>query len=174
MKEITGSEKEVVVGASYSGDYIQRLKVRNPQYFTKLMNETAAYETADGLYLVMDLAKPNISSTMYYDDEQERPDKTEEQFIAYNLELNLRQTVTENNRYMFYSYAKCGDHPIVSYARRGWDLARDEEVRNITDAEFDQLKAVLDAHKAAYIERLRRYWKRYGDKVSTMGYWANR
>lgn len=46
--------------------------------------------------------------------------------------------------------------------------------RYLTDDEAQEIKKLVELLKADYIKRLKTYYKRYGDKITTHGYWANR
>ena len=47
-------------------------------------------------------------------------------------------------------------------------------VRYLTDEETKEILQAYEQIKQDYEKRLRTYYKRYHDKITTHGYWANR
>ena len=150
------------------------------------------YKTKDGLILELEkVNKISIEKTMYYDDETEAPEVTENNFILYNRYnipgRNLEEYLKEkerlnNNGCASGQYDYNGIYFTSHYYKHenvvacGWAYDKDERYfkRYLTIEEEKDFIELMNDRKEQYIERLKKYWKRYGDHVSTFGYWANR
>lgn len=149
------------------------------------------YKTNDGL--IIELQKVNklaIDKTIWYDDETEAPEATENFFINYNMSnepsRNLSNYLEEAERlrtngcatgrydyqgiYFVEHYTK--NNKIVSC---NWFDDKDKYFkRYLTEEEQQDYINLMEDRKNQYIERLRRYYKRYGKNINVCGYWANR
>lgn len=128
--------------------------------------------------------KPHIERTMWYDDETTGPDSSKfEAFRDYNMRgkrFDLDELVADRNGgnvwiYTNYTTDRTGGK------LKGWTVTRYGEVpthlgdyHRATDDDIMAIKQGLATMKAAYEKRLATYWKRYSNKVSARGYWANR
>ena len=121
--------------------------------------------------------KPSIDKTIYFDDERERPEVDKEYFIAHNLRYNFSglDYDFEKELYLVLTYDKAPEMKALREIKHfEIENKRYKDIREITDEEKKIIKKLLDGFKQDYIKRLNTYWKRYSDKVSTHGYWANR
>lgn len=104
-------------------------------------------------------------------------------FYNYNMQgkrFDLDELIKERNGGNVWVY--------TNYTRdntggklKGWTVTRYGEVpthlgdyHRATDDDIMAIKQGLATMKAAYEKRLQTYWKRYSNKVSARGYWANR
>lgn len=128
-------------------------------------------------------SKPTIESTMWYDDTTKGPDENFENFRAYNLRQNAHtfEDMTSNGRTQIWTYVNYyGDK--TEGKLRGWSTTRvgeeprfnDTQYWAATPEEIEAIKKGLDEIRADYEKRLETYWKRYSNKVSARGYWADR
>lgn len=148
---------------------------------------------------VIEVDKQGITSEFWYDDEYESPLSDDpEQRKAYFVDRNARSfndfglSEWRECRKALESGRACSGRylprPLVAMwpsgqcypvfmVDREWmehDRRRGMVTVEMTDDELEQLGSIIDGMKARYMKRLETYWKRYGDKVSAYGYWANR
>lgn len=147
------------------------------------------YKTSDGLILELEkVNKITIDKTMYYDDEREAPEVNEANFITYNRHnfpfrdwenyLDEKKSLETNGfglgcyDYKGIYFMEANDISVYCRCMR----ERDERyfVRYLTDEEQEDFINLMKDRNEKYIERLKKYYKRYGKHVSTYGYWANR
>lgn len=148
------------------------------------------YKTEDGLILELEKVKKiTIDKTMYYDDETEAPNVNENNFITYNrhnipgrnLENYLKekkQLETEGcatGRYdykgIYFQSVRTDKDFMVGC---DWMDEKRYFVRYLTEDEQNDYIELMNERKEQYVERLKKYFKRYGKRVTTYGYWANR
>jgi len=122
--------------------------------------------------------KPTIQKTLYYNDEYKSPEITKENFISYNMRYNFKNALNynlDNDLFLFPNYDQA---PEIKYLRdlKPYEMERENinNLRKVTKEEKIIIKNLLDSFKENYLKRLNTYWKRYKDKVSSHGYWANR
>lgn len=157
------------------------------------------YLDLDGVH-VIELEKPSIKSEFYYDDEYDSPltddpEQRKRYFMAENMRRQFKDfglaEWDEGNRKMDEGQWVSGRHlsepflavwpsgecyPVFFYDR---DYAHIDDARGMTripmtSEQIDGLRDVMEGQRAKFEKRLGTYWKRYGDKVSAHGYWANR
>lgn len=158
------------------------------KYYKDQSKQNTYIKFSDGY--VVKFERPDISSCMYYDDDElESPETDYNSFESYNLHYNSPDKYFENyfkakedlqkygcciggydNMYL----EKCRNNDIVNL--QVYNDYRDNNyfIRNLTDDETQEIKKLVELLKADYIKRLKTYYKRYGDKITTYGYWANR
>lgn len=150
------------------------------------------YKTQDGLIIELEkVNKISITKTLWYDDEQEDPGNSEANFLIYNrsntpgrsLEAyleekeNLNKNGCASGRYdykgIYFVAHYYNNDDIVSC---GWVDEKDKYFkRYLTLEEQEDFIKLTEERKQQYIERLKKYYKRYGQKyVRTEGYWVNR
>lgn len=151
------------------------------------------YKTNDNL--IIELQKTNkiaIDKTMWYDDEKESPEVNENNFINYN-EYNIpgrnlkayleEKEKLQNNgcasgRYdykgiYFISLNYKHDY-LVSCSWFDDEMSKREQKRYLTIEEQEDYIKLEEEREKQYIERLKKYFKRYGNHVHARGYWVNR
>lgn len=163
----------------------------SPDMQKYIVNTYDFYKTQDGL--IIELQKTNkiaIDKTMWYDDETEGPDVNEKNFINYNnsnmpgrnlqayLEEkeNLQKNGCASGRYdykgIYFVAHYYNNDDIVSC---GWVDEKDKYFkRYLTLEEQEDYIKIMRERKEQYIERLKKYFKRYNKNITTYGYWANR
>lgn len=150
------------------------------------------YMFEDGYYFIVD-TKTHIDSTIYYDDETPTPNVTEEFFIHYNMgnlsfdfddwkkEVNDLKTIgccsgrVELKPFINKSYSNDSKNVYLVFWQYCGNSRRDAlTVRDLTDDEINDILEISNQEKQNYIERLKKYYKKYNNKIYTHGYWANR
>lgn len=166
------------------------------KYYQQQAKQNYYYQLDDGLVVVFE--RSSIESTMYYNDEYEAPSTALESFINYNMnhnfndngiaswiemERDLRETgcCLGSHSKMWLAQYYNDDRKILSlqttvshfdgnlYAHESREF-----VRYLTDEETKEMLKAYEQIKQDYDKRLRTYYKRYHDKITTYGYWANR
>lgn len=140
---------------------------------------------------IIEVPKGSIASTMYYDDEYSAPSTKLESFRHYNHVYHGPMDVTEwetdvknaktsgcwsghlllepvilkdyDNVYSVYFYMDSYDQQKFSH--RAIRLNAKETTELVT-----YLKEIM----SEYDKRIDTYYKKYADKITTYGYWANR
>ena len=135
------------------------------------------YINIDGLWVNVCRSKPGIQNKMWYDDEMPNPGENKEMFIAYNIRSAPGRF--DNSRYKgwFISnrWAQDGSTLTTITMQRFFNQSPPANyIREITQTEFDELNKAIDEVRADYMKRLETYWKKYSDKVYSVGYLANR
>lgn len=144
------------------------------------------YTLKDGLIIEL-RKKPSIDKTLWFDDEYEIPKLTEELFIRYN-EKNVSGEYAEldKNDYIkaFLIQRRFDDKKNVAVqryqnmtdyeAQLQWAKNKNYFVRFMEDEEIEEYNKVCHELKDEYIERLKKYFKRYQKNIYCQGYWANR
>lgn len=178
--ELTEEEKKELVKELWKAEDMQKYLLKTYDF----------YKTKDGLILELEkVNKISIEKTMYYDDETEAPEVTESNFILYNRYnipgRNLEAYLEEKEKLQtvgcatgLYDYK--GLYFETSYSNSekmvccGWHDEKHYFKRYLTEEEQNDYIELTNIRKAQYIERLKKYWKKYGQHVTTYGYWANR
>lgn len=150
------------------------------------------YRFNDGLIIELEKVKKiSIDKTFYYDDEFEAPEITEKNFINYNMKndparglenyLKEKESLFKNgcasgmydykNIYLITHYYNNDD--VVDF---NWFDEKDERYfkRYLTNEEEKEFIKLMFERKEQYIDRLKKYFKKYSNKIYAMGYWANR
>lgn len=187
LKKLTSEEVEEIAKKLWDTEKMQEF----------IIDKYDFYKTNDGLIIELEkVNKISITKTLWYDDEQEDPGKSEANFLIYNryntpgrnLEAyleekeNLQKNGCASGRYdyngiyftqQYYSNDKISNN-IVSC---NWFDEKDDRffIRYLTEDETNDFIQLEKERKEQYIERLKKYYKRYGQKyVRTKGYWVNR
>lgn len=168
-------------------------KEKDFEYFFK---KYLLIQTKDGYILELDeLKHPEIENCMYYDDETPAPSTEFASFKHYNMQYKIWQHIEKyfdelNNLKTngcasgFYDYKgfwiACYDNET---RRSNWEMydrqcqhtnRENYFARYLTEEEQTDLLKVYEFYKQKYIDRLEKYYKRYGQHIHTWGYWANR
>lgn len=183
LKKLNPEELEELAKIIWSAEDMQKY----------LINTYDFYKTNDGL--IIELQKTNkiaIDREMWFDDETEAPEVTEKNFIIYNrsnvpgrnLEAYLEEKEKlENNgcasgRYDYngiYFISKNYKHDfLVSCNWYDDEQSKRNIKRYLTEEETADYIELMKERKEEYIERLKKYFKRYGKHVHARGYWVNR
>ena len=152
-----------------------------------------------GLTVAVD--RPSIDSTIYYNDEYDSPinddgSNKKEVFIHYNIRNfnDFRIYDWIQSRIDLETRGCCSgiwaNHPVlVEYPHNDDNnevcidfTSRTEEENKLDNVniipldndEIEALKIIVDGLKAAYMNRLETYYKRYSKNIYSYGYWANR
>lgn len=173
-----------------ANDYIKRespeQQEKTCKYFYK---KRILLITNDGYILELD-NNPSISKTLWYDDETPTPEKTEKYFLSYNINLNLPyrnidEYLKEKERIQktggatgLYDYSGIYfTKPYTSKKKIGFDFLYEKDeyfIRYLSIEEQQELLGIIKDLQNKYIERLKKYYKRYSKNVHCCGYWVNR
>lgn len=171
--------KKEILNKTYYNDYLLKLEEKDNKHFKELMNDYIIFETNDGLYIILNIEKPSIDKTLWFDDEQPIPEKNEELFIKYNMQINgskfTRYNSNIQNAYLYNPYrgSKKGLATVGSQYRA--DAMTDlTYYRDLTEEEKAFINTIINILIDEYVERLKKYYKRYNDKIRCVGYWVNR
>ena len=154
--------------------------------------EKALYMLEDGYFFFVN-NKDRIENEIYYDDEYDAPEINEENFIHYNMsnltfnfddwkkELHDLKTIgccsgrVELKPFINLNrFGNCKEVYPVFYTYCGNTRKNESTVRDLTEDEVNDILEIAEKHKEEYIERLKKYFKRYRKNIYTHGYWANR
>ena len=144
------------------------------------------YTLKDGLIIEL-RKKPSIDKTLWFDDEYEIPKLTEELFIKYN-EKNVDGEYMEFEKNdsikAFLIKNRCNDNKGVAIQRfqyltdyddqLRWAKNKNYFVRFMENEEIEEYNKICHELKDEYIERLKKYFKRYQKHIYCQGYWVNR
>ncbi len=129
---------------------------------------------------------------MYYDDEYPAPSTGLESFIHYNFTYSefdrFDKWLKENEAYqktgccignLFHkvSISKISqyrDTPKVKWYEIYDDFERRDNYSPLTGKENLEFIEIMNELKENFIKRLETYYKKYSNKITTYGYWANR
>ncbi len=153
---------------------------------------------------VIEVCKPGIVKTVYYDDEYPNPLPREgaarkEYWMQYNIwrfdaipGLSAWLEARDEWRKNGYTIGSFLELPWFDWdtnrvpnsrvkffkapAHMQWadELPNGWQRRTLTEDEIAQLEEVHELMKARYIKRLETSWRRYSDQIASCGYWANR
>lgn len=149
-----------------------------------------------GLTVAID--RPSIDSTIYYNDEYDSPinaddSNKKEVFIRYNMRnfndfriydwmqsrIDL-ETIgccsgiwSSQPVLVVYPHNDDNNEVHIDFTSREY-TPDNANIIPLDDDEIEALKAIVDGLKAAYMNRLETYYKRYSKNIHSYGYWANR
>lgn len=126
-------------------------------------------KTSDGLYVIIDVLLEKIRNIIYYSDELEAPDITFESFANYNRSF-CRHYLKNPVDLVIYK----GRDQIYISERSHINNDRLSILRELTDDEKDDIRAISQYLDDCFTYRLQCYWSRYRDQVFAYGYWVNR
>ena len=177
MEKIENFETKLnLLNQTYYNDYLVKLQFSNPKYFKEVMNDYIIFRTQDNYYIIINIAKPKIDKDLWFDDEKPIPAKTEEVFVNYNVELNGSKFNLKDDLYIYDPYTYHGNENLVKVS----DCFKSDKIQNftykrdLTEEEKIIIKEIYSILFDNYVERLKKYYKRYSDKVHCRGYWVNR
>ena len=141
---------------------------------------------------IIKINRGGIESRMYYDDETPAPSTSFESWARYNRNYNQPSSVeqwlkeVEDARRIGCWSGRLNLSPVLRTYEDGFtvcELYTDQSykwyldkfpARELNEEETADLVEVLRELNRQYEDRLQKYYKRYADKISTYGYWANR
>mgnify|MGYP003289483680 CR=1 FL=1 len=166
---------------------VRRVEEETEHWQKFLYNSELLLQIDDG-YTYLD-KKPSISKTMWYDDEFEAPNNCYEEFEYYNLTLNFKYDMQDwlDEIESFNKIGCCSGRvnlkPLIRSYENGYKHIEffnnryednNENCREMTEEEVAQYLEICERLKQDYIKRLKTYWKKYSNKVTTCGYWRDR
>jgi hypothetical protein len=121
---------------------------------------------------------PSITKTLWFDDEQDIPDRNEEMFVASNMRLNAPKPMkleSLHGRTLHIITQYSGDRTEGKLCSLTYcDSTEYEEAQEVTEELLKEINAVRADLLTKYEKRLRSYYKKYSDKIYFAGYWVNR
>lgn len=126
--------------------------------------------------------KPSIKSTMYYSDVTDGPDLNRQNFIDYNSKFSMPNLLDAKNfaYYLGIQYSNQTTEKLASiwtmtiYTVRYWEEKPEATIREFTPEEIEIINDGIQELRDDYLNRLNKYFDRYGNKISRCGYWADR
>lgn len=178
-------KKNFILTRDYVGRQTPEKQEQTCKYFYK---KVILLITKDNYILELE-NDPTIKTTIWYDDEQEAPKLTEEYFINYN-KTNLpyrgindyleQKECLKTNGFAIGGYDYKGFYFTSPFTnddiRVNFDFRDDKRnfKRYLDDEEQEELLQIIKDLQDKFITRLKRYYKRYSNKIHVSGYWVNR
>ena len=140
------------------------------------------YKTFDGLIFEIEKAsKLSITKTLYYDDEYNAPEINFANFEWHNRhncnKYDYLQEKAEHEYNKFYFAINGNLKNVCVEVLNGWELKErphNEITRELTADEKQDILTLYKQQKDEYTTRLKKYWNKYKNHITTYGYWANR
>ena len=140
------------------------------------------YTTKDNIVIEIEKANSlNLINELWYDDEYEAPEINFDNFLAENnqpfkrLEYLIERADGVNIHWYFTRQLNSLSNVNIF---TDWELQDNkcgyDFIRELTEHEKKQYLDILSERNNQYLERLKKYYKRYSNKITTHGYWANR
>ena len=137
------------------------------------------YKTNDGLIFEVQKAnKLGINKTIWYDDElptENIPRANFDNFVlnnTYNCDKYIYYAEEFNKNTKFYFCKNNSNISYIDYEYRQSGV--DNIIREISKEEMQEILGIYKQQRDAYINRLEKYYKRYGQHITSRGYWVNR
>ena len=121
-------------------------------------------------------SKPTIQHEMYYNDEYSAPGTDEESFTRYNSR-HMPSTIDTSKYNIFIIKHYCGqtDQKLACLSLVSkYEDTNNEAIKQLSPDEVEAVNNAIKEVQVNYAKRLKTYFKRYSDKITTHGYWANR
>lgn len=140
----------------------------------------------------IEIDKPSIKRELYYNDETPAPSTALNSFIEYNLFMSgcdrFEKWKKENENYQKNGFCVGNllhaigvskkqtfpDEPNHKSYRLYYDFDKMDDLYFLDEQENNEFIRCFEELNNAFIKRLKTYYKRYSDKIITVGYWANR
>lgn len=140
---------------------------------------SSLYIQLNDKFVVVCSKKPKIDSDIWYDDETKSPSVTFESFVDNNTRnlpnyFQLENIRFGNHRSLFIAPQYYADKTDGKLCGLRYEDDNFTDGRKVSKEELEIINQAVSEVRADYEKRLKRYWKRYSDKVTTKGYWANR
>ena len=120
--------------------------------------------------------KPSIKKTMYYSDVTDGPEVNRENFIEYNkTRMPKLLDPSKLDYYLGILYTSQTNEKLATvFCAMTWEDKPEYAIRKFTDEEIKTINAGIQEIRDDYLKRLNKYFDRYGSKIYTCGYWADR
>ncbi len=134
------------------------------------------YLTEDKMIIEIEKAsKLSITKELYYDDEYDAPQVNFDNFLEYNKHNCNRYDYYNSERNTQFYFCKQNANCVYIDKFANYNMFEPlSSIREVTQDEFDDILEIYKKQKEQYLERLQKYFTRYGKHISTHGYWANR
>jgi len=171
LRKATDEEKRERIAEDWQDDRMQNF----------IFNEYDIYITSDNLYFEVEkFNKLSINKTIWYDDElpaDQAPQADLNNFININTyHCNHYDNYKEELKRLskFYFCQNNNNSVYIDYDRRNYCDEVPNIMRPITDEEMADILTIYEERKNNYIERLKKYFRKYGEHIHSEGYWVNR
>lgn len=134
------------------------------------------YLTEDKMIIEIEKAsKLSITKELYYDDEYEAPQVNFDNFLEYNKHNCNRYDYYNSEQNTQFYFCKQNAHCVYIDKFDNYNMLEPlSSIRAVTQEEFEDILEIYKKQKEQYLERLQKYFTRYGKHIRTHGYWANR
>jgi hypothetical protein len=124
-------------------------------------------------------SKPNITKTLYYDDEYEAPEVNFETFLLYNkknmpTEWKLEGRTWGDSGKLLIIPQYSGDKTNFRLCGLTYNEKDSDKSMEVTPEMLEKINEAVREVQEDYKKRLAAYWKRYNKNIHAYGYWANR
>ena len=172
LTKLSEEQKKEVLSKVWDGHMVEYIASRND-----------CYKTNDGLVIEIEKSnKLSIERELWYDDETDAPAIIFENFLHYNDGVfsryeHLCEKAKKQYEHFYFAQQYTNSNKFVNVlVFDDWaeEFRKQFNIRELTDGEKADYLAVLKERNDQYLERLKKYFKRYGDKITTHGYWRDR
>ena len=156
---------------------------QDPKMQDFILKKYNYYKTTDGFIFEIEKSnKLSITKTLYYDDEYDAPEINFENFEWHNrFNCNKYDHLKEKaeHEYNKFYFAINGNLKNVYVSvMTDWEFKDnrycEKITRELTADEKQDILILYKQQKDEYITRLKNYWNKYKNHITTYGYWANR
>ena len=131
------------------------------------------YIKINNLFVGVCDAKPTIKKEIYYNDEYEAPKNNKTNFLLAQENSFPKIFENSNDLYLINQYTSNNKNNLKTIVQFDeWEVK--EGSIPVTDEMLEEINKVIEKARAKFSKRLESYYKRYSDKISVNGYWANR
>lgn len=172
MEKLTEEQKKEILSTFWDNHMTEYIASKNDYY-----------KTNDGLVIEIEKSnKLSIEKEFWYDDETDAPAINFENFLAHNNTVfamyeHLCEKSKKEYEHFYFAQNYSGSNKVVNVqVFDDWaeEFRKQYNIREMTENEKEEYLLILKERNDQYLERLKKYFKRYGDKITTHGYWANR
>lgn len=159
-----------------------RCKELIDENFIKDFKRYDLYFTNDNKFIMFD-KKITIDNKFYYDDEMDEPENTFKNFFKrnqYNFKYDLIEYKEYEQPFLIQNY--CNDVKQVNIISNSYDYDNELNyykknnyfIRFLTKDEVSEYNLLVNYYKEIFNDRLEKYYNKYKNKISYIGYWVNR
>ena len=175
LRKANEQEIEEIIKEQWQDDKMQDFVRKNYEYYITTDNYVIEFEKAN---------KRSITKELYYDDEYDAPEVNLYNFMEENrhngLSLGIRLALKNKdiiNVHFCLTYSHSKRNCFI-YILTDWEKENKKDFykifRDLTEEEKEDYITIMQNIQQQYEERLEKYFKKYKNKITTHGYWANR
>ena len=119
--------------------------------------------------------KPTIERELLYNDEYNGPETDWDGFYNYNMKYQYKKLqLYFRGCDLYFATSYKLDTKIISLNYyEDWEVP-ENAIRKVNAEELVLINAKIDEAIERFEKRLKTYYKKYADKITTRGYWADR